>query len=115
MVKIHIDLNRSKQNAEAAQAMLEQIRTDYDLAKYEYTKIIRIAPNEIPHSHPVLTLNTRYAFEGDKNADRFLAVYIHEQIHWALSNFRDVETDKAVFCIAEYIPRFSFRVSGNCK
>ncbi len=36
----------------------------------------------IPHSHPVLTLNTRYV-ENDRTQ---LATFLHEQLHWFLTD-----------------------------
>ena len=37
-----------------------------------------INEREIPHSHPIPTLNTRHK----KNPDRLLLCFLHEQIHW---------------------------------
>jgi hypothetical protein len=39
---------------------------------------VRIQDGVIPHSHPVLTLNTRH-LNDDALA---LATYLHEQLHW---------------------------------
>ena len=36
-----------------------------------------VAPYEIPHSHPVLTLNARLY-----NPEEILCEYLHEQMHW---------------------------------
>ena len=49
----------------------------YDLSPWCFTTDVVIDEGErIPHSHPVLTLNTR-------NRDEFLlAGYLHEQLHW---------------------------------
>lgn len=50
----------------------------YDLARWRFTHDVRIEDWVIPHSHPVLTLNTRrYPFDGP-----LLATYLHEQLHW---------------------------------
>ena len=35
----------------------------------------------VPHSHPVLTLNSRYT---DGRDERQLSTFLHEQIHWFL-------------------------------
>ena len=45
--------------------------------RLEFTKHVRVAPTEIPHSHPVLTLNTQLY-----NPDEILCLYLHEQMHW---------------------------------
>jgi hypothetical protein len=60
--------------------MLTSLRQRYDLAPFEYTRRVRIAPTGIPHSHPVLTLNS---FVRDEVA--LLSTYLHEQIHWYLT------------------------------
>ena len=64
-------------SAELVKDMLAKLRSAYELAPYEYTKVIRIAPGEIPHSHPILTLNTMIRAEGP-----LLCTYLHEQMHW---------------------------------
>ena len=62
--------------------MLAKLRSTYELAPYEYTKVIRIAPGEIPHSHPMLTLNTMIRAEGP-----LLCTYLHEQMHWYVTRY----------------------------
>lgn len=64
-----------------AELVLEKLNQNYDLRSISYTKNIIIKSNEIAHSHPVLTLNTRYI----DNEVAFFSVFIHEQIHWHLS------------------------------
>ena len=43
--------------------------------------MVRIDAQDIPHSHPVLTMNANY-LDRDELA---LAVLLHEEIHWRLS------------------------------
>ncbi len=50
----------------------------YNLKPFLYTKKIRIVPNEPSHSHPVLTINTRFAEQPRK----LLATLLHEEFHW---------------------------------
>ncbi|AXY77677.1 hypothetical protein D3H65_28475 [Paraflavitalea soli] len=52
----------------------------YDLSKWTFTKTVNIENgfNVVPHSHPVLTLNTRHL----RDDELLLATYIHEQLHW---------------------------------
>lgn len=50
----------------------------YDLEPYLFTKDITIQTGVIPHSHPILTLNTRYADQPMK----ILASLLHEEFHW---------------------------------
>jgi hypothetical protein len=46
----------------------------------EWTDRVVIQAAVRPHSHPVLTLNTR------RSGDSLLAVYVHEQLHWWLAD-----------------------------
>ncbi|MBA2405745.1 MAG: hypothetical protein H0V66_13290 [Bdellovibrionales bacterium] len=57
---------------------LEQLIQIYDLNAYLFTRIIQIEAKSKPHSHPVLTLNTRFAEQPNK----LLSAFIHEQLHW---------------------------------
>ena len=50
----------------------------YDLNRWQFTSRVRIEEGVTPHSHPVLTLNTRYP-DDDLLA---LGTYLHEQLHW---------------------------------
>jgi hypothetical protein len=61
-----------------AKEMLHAVRIAHDLSKWEFTKKVTIKSKVIPHSHPVLTLNTRY----NDAVDLLLSTYLHEQIHW---------------------------------
>lgn len=57
---------------------LEHLLQIYDLAPLIFTYDIHIQSRVIPHSHPILTLNTRYA----ERPNKLLSVFIHEQLHW---------------------------------
>jgi hypothetical protein len=80
---------------------LATLRQRFDLTRIEYTRRVRIAPNEIPHSHPVLTLNTRVA---DENA--LLATYIHEQMHWYLWRLGSAEHDPLAPITTDLMQRY---------
>ena len=56
---------------------LEALLQQYDVEPYLYTKEILIQDSTIPHSHPILTISTRYATE-----ELLLSTFIHEQMHW---------------------------------
>ena len=43
-----------------------------------FTNVIQIKSTSIPHSHPILTLNTRVRESEPHNVETF----IHEQFHW---------------------------------
>lgn len=74
---IEIDLTETRKAAEHVKGLLSKLRSKHDLKRFEYTTRVRVAPGEIPHSHPVLTLNTMLRAEG-----ALLSTYLHEQMHW---------------------------------
>lgn len=67
----------------AAKAQLERIINSYSIAKWMFTDTVTIDETAIPHSHPTLTLNTRY-LEDDAAQ---LATLLHEQFHWMLAGY----------------------------
>lgn len=73
-IAIRVDLDEVKRQADATAEALRALRLQFDLAQFEFTRDVRIAPLEIPHSHPVLTMNTRCL----GRPDALLAVYLHE-------------------------------------
>lgn len=48
-----------------------------------WTETVEIDRDAIPHSHPVLTLHTRYL----QNDAGLLATFLHEQLHWYVNTF----------------------------
>ncbi len=50
----------------------------YPLDKWRYAERVVIEEGAIPHSHPVLTLNTQYLHDRR----HLLTDYVHEQMHW---------------------------------
>jgi len=60
---------------------LERILSTWDLSRWLFTRVVRIQSRVIPHSHPVLTLNTQYLADDTAQATTFL----HEQLHWFVS------------------------------
>lgn len=77
MDDVVIDLSNVLIASQGVRTTLLKLRAEHELARYEYTRQVRIAPGEIPHSHPILTLNTLFR---DRSA--LLSVYLHEQMHW---------------------------------
>lgn len=74
-----IDLSLAQAKAEKIVECIKGWRERHDLSRFEYTHHLRVAPYEIPHSHPVLTLNARLY-----DAEEILCEYLHEQMHWYL-------------------------------
>lgn len=56
---------------------LKAILVKHELEPFLYTKEILIQEGAIPHSHPVLTLNT-----AEETEVGLLSVFLHEQMHW---------------------------------
>lgn len=78
--RIDIDLEHAAREAERVAQMLAAMRRRHDLARFEYTRLVQIVPAGPTHSHPILTLGTRFA----DTEDQLLATYLHEQMHWYL-------------------------------
>lgn len=76
--EVDIQLHSGNEFEKKGKQLIQDFLQKYDLGKYIFTKKIIIQSRVIPHSHPVLTLNTRTINEPDV----YLAVFLHEQIHW---------------------------------
>ncbi len=74
-----IDLSLAQSRAEKVIACIQRWQAEHDLRPLEYARELRVTPTSIPHSHPVLTLNTEL---HDPHA--ILCDYLHEQMHWYL-------------------------------
>ena len=87
---------------------LEHLLQIYDLKPYLLTLEIEIQSQVPPHSHPVLTLNTRFAEQPNK----LLSAFIHEQLHW-WSTSKTKELDKAIEEIKSILPTLPKEVLGS--
>jgi len=96
---VAIELAHNSGNEQQVKAQLQRLLKEYDLSRWIFTRKIRIEQGTRPHSHPVLTLNTRYA----TNDRLLLAGFVHEQIHWFLVG-KGRDASKA---IAEAAQRYS--------
>ena len=72
-----VDLSLAQARAEKIIECIKRWRESHDVSRFEYTNHLRVAPTEIPHSHPILTLNTELY-----NPEEILCEYLHEQMHW---------------------------------
>lgn len=72
----------------------------YDLRPFLFTKKIHIQSYVIPHSHPVLTLNTRHA----ETPHHLLSTWMHEEFHWWMG-MKPRETDKAIAEFSKIYPK----------
>ncbi len=79
-VRIDIDLGEAEREADRIRTWLAALRRRHDLARFEYTRHVRIVPAGPTYSHPILTLGTRFT----ETEDHLLSTYLHEQMHWYL-------------------------------
>ena len=80
-MELNIVLANNSNREVKTKKQLEMLLKKYDLSKWIFQKSIQINEKEIPHSHPVLTLNTVHL----KNDNLLLSQFLHEQMHWFLS------------------------------
>jgi hypothetical protein len=59
---------------------LRRILRAHAVSDWTSTDNVRIESRAIPHSHPIVTLNTRFLDDDD----RLLATFVHEQLHWGV-------------------------------
>lgn len=79
-VRVDIDLSEAEREADRIRTWLIALRRRHDLARFEYTRHVRIVPAGPTYSHPILTLGTRFT----ETEDLLLSTYLHEQMHWYL-------------------------------
>ncbi|MFZ4715785.1 MAG: hypothetical protein ACOYL6_18830 [Bacteriovoracaceae bacterium] len=84
------EINPNQRTALTKHNMLNLIK-DYNLEPFLYTKIINIQSRVIPHSHPILTLNTRTA----EFPEKILSSWLHEEFHW-WEEMNQVNSKKAI-------------------
>ncbi|MFM7611398.1 MAG: hypothetical protein ACKO9A_21325 [Alphaproteobacteria bacterium] len=90
-IRIGIDLSHAENAAMAARNRLIALRGKYALGAYEYCREVVITPTGLPHSHPVINLNTQYIYWSEIG---LLAVYLHEQMHWYVTWYSHKHTDQ---------------------
>lgn len=100
--RIDIDLGRAEREAERVRNLLAALRQRHDLVRYEYTRIVQIVPAGPTHSHPILTLGTRFA----ESEDHLLATYLHEQMHWYLWRLGGPDHDPVAPFFDELVRRY---------
>jgi hypothetical protein len=86
---VRLDLTAARRSAERVRDMLRRLRKSFDLTPFEYCRQVRIAPTEIPFSHPGITLGT---WVNDELA--LLASYLHEQMHWYVTWYSHMHADQ---------------------
>lgn len=77
---IEIKLKQGNAQELLARDQLQRLLGEHDVSAYYFTKEVIIEQYAIPHSHPILTLNTRHLNQDDEA----LSTFLHEQLHWYL-------------------------------
>jgi hypothetical protein len=82
---VSITLAHGSAVEQQTQQRLLDLLAHHDFSRWTFTRKIVIDEDEIPHSHPVLTLHARH-----RHDDELLAsTYVHEQMHWFLAAHPD--------------------------
>jgi hypothetical protein len=101
--RIDVDLEEAQRAAERVRGWLVSLRERHGgLANYEYTRHVRVVPASTTHSHPILTLGTRFA----ESEDHLLATYLHEQMHWYLWRLGGPDHDPVAPFFDELVRRY---------
>ncbi len=100
--RMDIDLGHAEREAIRIRDTLAALRKRHDLARFEYTRLVQIVPAGPTHSHPILTLGTRFA----ETEDLLLSTYLHEQMHWYLWRFGGPDHDPVAPFFDELVRRY---------
>jgi len=100
--RIDIDLDHARREGERVAELLAALRRRHDLTRFEYTRLVRIAPGGETFSHPMLTLGNRFA----DTPDLLLSTYLHEQMHWYLWQLGTPERDPVAPFFDELVRRY---------
>ncbi len=100
--RIDIDLSHAEREAARVREMLGALRRRHDLGRFEYTRLVQIVPAGPTHSHPILTLGTRFA----ETEDLLLSTYLHEQMHWYLWRLGGPDHDPVAPFFDELVRRY---------
>lgn len=100
--RVLIDLTHAEREATRVAGLLAALRKRHDLGRFEYTRLVQIQPAGATHSHPVLTLGTRFA----ENEDLLLSTYLHEQMHWYLWRLGGPDHDPVAPFFDELVRRY---------
>jgi len=94
-----------------AAAQLQELLKRYNLDRWINTDTVVIESRAIPHSHPVLTLNTRYVHGDDLAA---MSTFVHEQGHWYFEA-HDSATQDAIAELGALFPDTPALADGGAR
>jgi hypothetical protein len=100
--RVDIDLGHAEREAARIVGLLNALRRRYDLSRFEFTRLVQVVPAGSTHSHPILTLGTRFA----DSEDQLLATYLHEQMHWYLWRLGGPDHDPVAPFFDELVRRY---------
>ena len=95
-------LGHAEREAARIRDLLTALRRRHDLARFEFTRHVQIVPAGPTHSHPILTLGTRFA----ETEDLLLSTYLHEQMHWYLWRLGGPDHDPVAPFFDELVRRY---------
>ena len=78
--------------------LLKSVIAKYKVDKYIYTKTVMIQDSMIPHSHPILTINT-----SDTTDENMISTFLHEQMHWFILS-KSEKTKKVMVILKKEFP-----------
>lgn len=96
--ELRIDTANGTELEQRGVAQLRRILESWDLGRWTFTDRVTIESFVIPHSHPVLTLNTEHVDEDELQ----LATFVHENFHWFVMQDQSALAD----AIAEFRAMF---------
>lgn len=94
-----IEIQPNKWTALTKQNLLHLAQV-YELTPFMYTKLVHIQSKVVPHSHPVLTLNTKNA----EHPNKILSTFLHEELHW-WAEINKKNTDEAITYLKKRYPK----------
>jgi hypothetical protein len=104
-LRYSIDLSVAQTGAERIIECIRRLREWHDTRPFEFTKHVRVAPTELPHSHPILTFNTQLY-----DPEEILCEYLHGQMHWYTERLNCASADSPL--IAELKQRYPHAPTG---
>ncbi len=91
---VQVETANGEAQEESTKELLVKIFEKFDLSKWAFTDRVVIDHTAKPHSHPVLTLSTKFIVRTPLGV---VSTYLHEQLHWYL----DERSDETLAAIQE--------------
>ena len=93
------EIDPDRQTALTKQNFFQLVQI-FDLSPFLYTSRLSIEKNVAPRSHPVLTLNTKFA----NSPHKLLAQWLHQEFHW-WANSHPGNIRKAIIDLKKIYPQ----------